>query len=184
MEYQIHSKSIPLPKTLVKSQISFCEYFSDIGNQFASKIPKPDKPFHHYLNHNTNYQRSIFMSPTDPEEISRIIASLKCKNSSGHDGISSKLLKSLQPALCLPISILINKSMETGQVPADMKIAKIIPIYKSKEKTTWEIIDQYPYYHQSRKFWKKQFIKGYMAFVKLSIFFMITNTDFGRNIPL
>ena len=74
------------------------------------------------------------MSPTDPEEISRIIASLKCKNSSGHDGISSKLLKSLQPALCLPISILINKSMETGQVPANMKIAKIIPIYKSKEK--------------------------------------------------
>ena len=35
--------------------------------------------------------------------------------------------------------------METGQVPANMKIAKIIPIYKSKEKTTtWEIIDQYP----------------------------------------
>ena len=46
---------------------------------------------------------------------------------------SSKLLKSLQPALCLPISILINKSMETGQVPANMKIANIIPIYKSKE---------------------------------------------------
>ena len=68
------------------------------------------------------------------KEISRIIASLKCKNSSGHDGISSKLLKSLQPALCLPISILINKSMETGQVPANMKIAKIMPIYKSKEK--------------------------------------------------
>ena len=37
---------------------------------------------------------------------------------------SSKLLKSLQPALYLPISILINKSMETGQVPANMKIAK------------------------------------------------------------
>ena len=132
------SDTFKIDNTITKnaSKISnkFCEYFSDIGNQFASKIPKPDKPFHHYLNHNTNYQRSIFMSPTDPEEISRIIASLKCKNSSGHDGISSKLLKSLQPALCLPISILINKSMETGQVPADMKIAKIIPIYKSKEK--------------------------------------------------
>ena len=47
-----------------------------------------------------------------------------------------------------------------------MKIAHIIPIYKSKEKTTCEIIDQYPHYNQSRKFWKKQFIKVYMAFVK------------------
>ena len=92
------SDTFKIDNTIIKnaSKISnkFCEYFSDIGNQFASKIPKPDKPFHHYLNHNTNYQRSIFMSPTDPEEISRIIASLKCKNSSGHDGISSKLLKS------------------------------------------------------------------------------------------
>ena len=96
---------------------------------------------------------------------------------------SSKMLKSLQPALCLPISILINKSMETGQVPANMKIAKIIPIYKSKEKNNMGNYRPISFYHQSRKFWKKLLIKDHMAFVKLSIFFMITNTDVGRNIP-
>ncbi len=33
------------------------------------------------------------------------------------------------------LSIIINKSLETGCVPTNMKLAKIIPIYKSKSKT-------------------------------------------------
>ena len=69
----------------------------------------------------------------------------------------------------------------TGQVPANMKIAKIIPIYKSKEKNNIKNYIPISFYHQSRKFWKKLLIKDHMAFVKL---FMITNTDVGRNIPL
>ena len=51
----------------------------------------------------------MFMSPTDPEEVYRIITSLKPKKSSGPNGISSKLLKTLKPAQCDPISIAINK---------------------------------------------------------------------------
>ena len=46
---------------------------------------------------------------------------------------STQLLKSLQPAICLPISILLNKSMETGQVQANMKIAKIIPFINPRK---------------------------------------------------
>ena len=66
----------------------------------------------------------------------------------------------------------------------NMKIAKIIPIYKSKEKNNMGNYRPISFYHQSRKFWKKLLIKDHMAFVKLSIFFMIINTDVGRNIPL
>ena len=33
-----------------------------------------------------------------------------------------------------PLTILINKSLETGKVPSSFKLAKVIPIYKSKEK--------------------------------------------------
>ena len=46
-----------ITKNAGKISNKFCEYFSDIGNQFASKIPKPDKLFHHYLIHNPNYQQ-------------------------------------------------------------------------------------------------------------------------------
>ena len=36
----------------------------------------------------------------------------------------------------LPISILINKSLENGEVPDFCKIDKVVPIYKDKENCT------------------------------------------------
>ena len=47
--------------------------------------------------------------------------------------ISSVLLKEINNQVCVPISTLINKSLELGIVPDVMKIAKVIPIYKAKE---------------------------------------------------
>ena len=55
-------------------------------------------------------------------------------NSCGHDGISSKLVKDLKNEIALPLSIMINASIESGHVPDTMKLAKVIPIYKSKDK--------------------------------------------------
>jgi len=40
-----------------------------------------------------------------------------------------------KPSLCDLISIYINISLETGTFPSNMKIAKIIPIYKSIDKS-------------------------------------------------
>ena len=111
----------------------FCKYFTEIGNKFASKIPKPKRPFNEYLNHRHN--QSIFLIPTDPEEIQKTIASLKPKNSYGHDQISSKLLKTISTSIKYPLSIIVNKSLSTGYVPTSMKLARIIPIYKAKDKS-------------------------------------------------
>ena len=76
----------------------------------------------------------MFMSPTDEVEVCNIITSMKAKNSSGHDFISSKFIKSIQNSICKPLSIIFNKSFETGTIPKHIKIAKVIPIYKCKEK--------------------------------------------------
>ena len=56
------------------------------------------------------------------------------KNSQGFDNISTKLLKSTIDEILIPLTHIINLSMESGTVPEKMKIAKIIPIYKSGEK--------------------------------------------------
>jgi len=112
----------------------FYTYFSDIVLTFAERIPAPEKVYDHYMKHPiTNH--SFFMSPTDPIEIARIIMSLKPKNSSGHDGISSKLPKTLNQSICIPICTILNKSLQTGDVLRGMNIAKVIPIHKSKDKT-------------------------------------------------
>ena len=43
-------------------------------------------------------------------------------------------LKQLASSIKQPISEIINKSLQTGKIPKAWKLAKIIPIYKSKQK--------------------------------------------------
>lgn len=117
---------------------NFCEYFADVGPRFASAIPQSTKPYDHYLK--SGYMRnsvSMFLTPTDPYEIHKIIMQLKSKKSSGHDDISTAFLKRIGPEISLPISILVNKSLSEGIVPDIHKLAKVIPIYKSKEKDSF-----------------------------------------------
>ena len=58
---------------------------------------------------------------------------LKTKTSSGHDKISTKLLKETINNIAEPITHIINKSFLTGVVPNNMKIAKVVPIYKASD---------------------------------------------------
>ena len=101
------------------------------------------------------------MSLTDPIEIARITMSLKPENSSGHGGLSSKLLKTLNQSICIPMCTIINKSLHTGDVPRGMKIAKVTPIYKYKDKT--DIRNYSPLFllpSLSRILEKNYFLKG------------------------
>ena len=66
-----------------------------------------------------------------------IINSLKSKKSSGHDSVNTILLKKIKYAISSPLSIAINKSIETWVFPSKLKIAKVIPIYKSKDKQSF-----------------------------------------------
>ena len=101
--------------------------------KYASEIPDPTFPHHHYMRNRNPI--NMFMAPTDPQEIITCIDSLKRKHSSGNDNITSALLKDIKYDISSPLAILINKSLETGEVPELLKLAKIIPIYKSKNKT-------------------------------------------------
>ncbi len=111
----------------------FCKYFTEVGRTLASKIPSPKKAYHKHMKNKSNI--TFFMHPTDPEEILKTVASLKPKTSHGHDSISSKLIKLITTSIAIPLSKIINKSIETGTVPTSWKLAKVIPIYKSKEKS-------------------------------------------------
>jgi hypothetical protein len=109
----------------------FCNYFSEVGEKFASAIPQANTPYQSYLTPRAN-SKTLFLSPTDPEEVDKIITALKSKKSCGHDNISTILIKKAKIELKLPISILINKSITTGTVPTMLKTAKVVPIYKNK----------------------------------------------------
>ena len=76
----------------------------------------------------------MLMSPTDASEIREIMKSLQPKKSTSHDNLSALVIKLFGEQIAMPLSILINMSKSKGIVPDELKIAKIIPVHKSKAK--------------------------------------------------
>ena len=82
------------------------------------------------------------MTSTDPNEIYQVLNLLKPQKSTGHDNCSTYFKKLTNEKVAIPVNILINKSVQTGDFPESLKIAKVIPIYKAKAKENILCIDQ------------------------------------------
>ena len=114
---------------------TFCDFFSNVGPNLASKIPVPNRTYLSYMD-GFSCDSALLLAPTDPYEISRIINKLGNKTSSGYDGISNIFLKQISAEICLPLSIIFNKSIESAVFPDSMKLGDIMPVYKSKDRAS------------------------------------------------
>ena len=126
--------------TYNKKEISnqFGKYFSSVGHKFASKIKAPRNNATDYLkllNYNKN---SLFMTPTSREEVVKLINNLPPKKSSGHDNIDNTLLKEIKHEISGALSDIFNRSISTGTFPTRMKLAEVVPLYKSKDRQLTE----------------------------------------------
>jgi hypothetical protein len=68
--------------------------------------------------------------PITEGEIRSIISSLKSKNSSGYDGISTKILKLCGNQISKPLAFISNKSITMGVFPEQLQYAVLIPLHK------------------------------------------------------
>ena len=64
-------------------------------------------------------------------EILKELKNLKRKKASGLDNFPPGLLKDAAHVLTKPLTFIINFFIETGVVPSEWKVAKVIPLYKS-----------------------------------------------------
>jgi Reverse transcriptase (RNA-dependent DNA polymerase)/Endonuclease-reverse transcriptase len=71
---------------------------------------------------------------TTEAEIYSVICKLASKKSSGWDEISVETLKRISLFILKPLCHLINCSFDAGKFPKNMKVAKIIPLFKKGEK--------------------------------------------------
>ena len=110
----------------------FCEFFSTVGERFSGDIKTPENNTEYYLDRMTRNNSTLFLTPTNLEEVKDLITSLPNKTSSGHDSISNNLLKKLSPSITEPLTIVFNKSLESGMFPEEMKKADVVPLHKSK----------------------------------------------------
>ena len=68
-------------------------------------------------------------------EVRKHLKSLNRKKAEGLDDIPSCVLKDCAQELAPPLAHLINISLTTGIIPNELKIAKIVPIYKDGKKS-------------------------------------------------
>ena len=68
--------------------------------------------------------------PVTEGEIRGIINTMKPKNSSGYDGISTKVLKLSGSQISKTLAFIIDKSIKTGIFPERLKYAVVTPLHK------------------------------------------------------
>ena len=77
----------------------------------------------------------MFLSPVDDLEIIRTVQNCTSKRSTDFSDISMNLIKKVISKIVKPFAHICNVSFQTGVFPNKMKKAKVIPLYKSGEKT-------------------------------------------------
>ena len=145
---------------------SIAKYFSGVGKKFAAKILVSSKPITKYLKLIGSNTKSIFLSPTEENEIKKITSELPSKNSSGHDNVSNVLLKDIIVHIVEPLSYIFNQSMLTGEFPNSMKLAEVGLLYKNKSTILKQTIDPYHFSPPFPKFLKRLCISKCMTFLR------------------
>lgn len=65
----------------------------------------------------------------DVNDVSDVIHQLKNPDQ-GHDGRGASLIKDVLDPLCKPLTHVLTLSMKTAIGPADLKVPKVLPLYK------------------------------------------------------
>ena len=66
----------------------------------------------------------------EEEDVQRLLASLDVSKAPGLDGISSRVLKMVAPAISLSLTSLFNFSLLRGQMATEWKFARVTPVPK------------------------------------------------------
>ena len=76
----------------------------------------------------------LFQISFEPGNIERLLKNLDPNKAQGADNIHGKVLKQCSVTLSIPLALLFNICYSTGCIPADWKLANIVPVHKKGSK--------------------------------------------------
>ena len=79
----------------------------------------------------------MFVEDVTTNEIIKIVNNFKNKSSCDVNGISMNILKKVFISVVKPFKYICNLSLNKGIFPEDMKIARVIPLYKAGDKNVF-----------------------------------------------
>ena len=108
----------------------FNNYFSNIGSDLQDQIHYYGNDFSKYLQHPNDH--NFFINPTDEVEIISLIDNLCSNKATGPHSIPTDILQLIKFNIATPLTRIINLSFSTGVYPDNLKVARVIPVYKDK----------------------------------------------------
>ena len=114
---------------------AFNTYFANIGKNLSSQIDQNNviADYKQYLTSPT--KETLKFECITKDYTIKAIDNLENKNSSGHDGISYTLLKTIKNDISQSLTIIINQMLTTGIFPFAFKLSKVIPLFKKGDSS-------------------------------------------------
>ena len=107
---------------------SFNYFFVNVGPELANRIQSSPISASRYMK--TQIVNSIFLETVSPEELLQVIKCLK-HSAVGYDELDAQHIKSSSSIISQPLLHICNLSFTHGVFPDGMKLAKVIPLFKS-----------------------------------------------------
>ena len=107
----------------------FCDFFTNIGPNLAKMIPSSNSSFRSFLS--GSFINSIFLEPTTEHEIYDICASFRAGTSAGSDQVTMDVAIQTINLIIALLTHIMNLSLSSGLVPVQMKVVRVIPLFKS-----------------------------------------------------
>lgn len=111
----------------------FNKYFVNVGPGLARDIPKMGSS-DRVESKKLFVEETMFIRETDEKELIDVVKKLKSKKSTDCHDIDMCTVKNIIESIARPLTYICNQSLQTGVFPDKMKIAKVIPIYKTGDK--------------------------------------------------
>jgi hypothetical protein len=117
----------------------FNVYFTTIVDTIADEIHPTVRPPEYPIDHNLPIF-NISNNPATNFEVPTTFHQLNSKKSEDHTGISMYFIKNLILQLVSPLTHIFNLSFVNGVLPHQLKISKVVPIFKSGDPM---LVDNY-----------------------------------------
>ena len=116
----------------MKSRISTImnEHLTGIGPTLANNLLTPKKLFTEFLDKNKSPATSFFFCPISPNKVK-----LSDNKSYGFYSCPVSILKHASDITSDVLTKILNKSIDLGTFPSKLKMAKVIPVFKSDDNT-------------------------------------------------
>ena len=107
------------------------KFLTNIGKEIANNIPNiTSKTINDYLRNKNDH--SMYLQTTDDKEIHNLVSQFSSRRSMNHHDIYMYCIKYIIASITKPLMHICNLSFCTGIFPDEMKIARVMPIFKNK----------------------------------------------------